>query len=686
MRTLAHDLMTAVSRGEIATDKAFAKQAERDAGEPAALPASAPLALALVTRAVIERLGPSLAAACAARGVRLELRECYDGYRAAMGSEHNVITWGMKLRHADYLSGGRNVLFIENGLLSQRHGVYMDGGGYFAHSSIVAGREWEREPTATELAALAAHVVTEFGGSGHDPAGPVMVALQTPNDAPIQHYLTRPAWDGLGYVIDAAAQYLPAGVPVILRPHPRHEFDPRAYRIPDTWTLERGGNVYERMRTCRAVVTANSTLGIEALAMGLPVACLGRHAYSGSGAVMECDGTPARLATLLSWEPDPRRAQALLCAVMRRQIAYRATAAEIEALPAFQAWTARCHIASPTPAGDGYAAAAMRIRCRRDPILWALVDATDSELARCKPCSRGRHQRRIVEADRTANGGAPILSGDLCGRLASAGLEVVRPDLTGYADRLCEIQQSAHDHIELPPGDVALGFCYGGHLGDTLCTTPLVQPLRDAGHTVYVVRHHHTIPVFAGFGMQHRNNGRLRLNPPGALGPGHVIQRLQRWFGFPEEPYPRPDIRIDPEETAWATEYCREMPRPIILASTGTISNGNEYPTMPWAAWGAVLADGGTVVQCIAADTDPLIPAARMATDLSARQWFALFGQASAYVGTWAAGIHCAAAFGLEALVMTQSAVDPRRFVFPLPVAHIVTFLYPQHAYGVWRQ
>ena len=39
--------------------------------------------------------------------------------RAKMFENHNVIVWGVRRRHESYIADGRNVLFIENGLLSQ---------------------------------------------------------------------------------------------------------------------------------------------------------------------------------------------------------------------------------------------------------------------------------------------------------------------------------------------------------------------------------------------------------------------------------------------------------------------------------------------------------------------------------------------------------------------------------------
>jgi hypothetical protein len=106
---------------------------------------------------------------------------------------------------------------------------------------------------------------------------------------------------------------------------------------------------------------------------------------------------------------------------------------------------------------------------------------------------------------------------------------------------------------------------------------------------------------------------------------------------------------------------------------------------MAWPQWVLALADYGSVIQCRATPDEPSLPGTRLQLCLDARRWFALFSQASLYVGTWAAGIHVAAAFGLEAIVVTKPPVDPRTLSFPQPPTHIVAFLYPQHAYGIPR-
>ena len=686
--TLDMDIMVALHRGEVTPAAAFSAQASRDAGvSPAPLPMSAPTAIALVPKVVIEhRIGRALVPACAARGIRLDVRECYSGYREQIRGARNVITWGMRLPHAEYVAEGRNVLFLENGLLCQRHGVYCDAGGYFGDSSIVAGREWERTPTQAEREALAAHMQREFGweqGATHDPRGPVLVALQKPVDAPLRHYCRRPPSNALAWVIDAAAAYLPQGIPVILRPRPRHAFRADDYRIPDSWTVDRSPDPYRLLRQCRAVVTANSTLGIEALGLGLPVACLGRHVYAGSGAVLDCEGRPERLALLDGWSPDPELVVALLCAVLRRQISYQAEPGAVLASPQFQAWADRC-----LGADRAYAAAAQRMRARRNALDWDLLHATEDALQRCSDCSRKRHRQRIIDADlAAARGVAPILSGEILDQLRAAGLHVVRPDLSGYHERWQQARDACGTRVDLPDGDVVLGFVYGGHLGDQLQATGLVGGMKASGRRVLSVRHRNAYAALSGLVDGWRNHGRIRLNAPSSVGPGQHIQRLQRWFGLSEEAYPRPDIRLTDAERSWAAEFTAGLRRPIILLSTAACTNAEGYADMPWQAWADVFQKAGSVIQCVSPAGEPELSGIGFAKGLTVRQWFALFSEASAYVGTWAAGIHAAAAFGLESLVVTTWAPDQAsRIAFPVPLTHILSFLYPQHPYGFWTR
>lgn len=319
-------------------------------------------AVAVVTAAVGgSALRQALDAVAAAAGVTLAWFNADRDYRARVRGALNLVTWGVKWPHRAYTAHGRrNVLFLENGLLCQRRGAYVDATGYFADSAIVRRKEYDVEPTAAERQALAAHLQAAFGWSAEsraNPAGPILVALQTHNDAPVKYYFPlRPAGaDPILVTLELCARYLPKGRKVLVRPHPKDarwwQANEAAYRqaMPPEWQVATGGNVYELLTQCAALVTVNSTLATEALGLAMPVAVLGRSAFTDSGAALDCSERPELLGTLLDWAPDQVRIERYLCAVLRHQLPYAADAATVAANPYVQEFLQRALAASGKP-------------------------------------------------------------------------------------------------------------------------------------------------------------------------------------------------------------------------------------------------------------------------------------------------------------------------------------------------
>jgi hypothetical protein len=75
--------------------------------------------------------------------------------------------------------------------------------------------------------------------------------------------------------------------------------------------------------------------------LGIPVATLGKSAYTGSGACLECADDPSRLRGLFDFKPDRDRVMGYLAACMRHQIPYLAGADEIFGNGEFQRWLHR---------------------------------------------------------------------------------------------------------------------------------------------------------------------------------------------------------------------------------------------------------------------------------------------------------------------------------------------------------
>lgn len=313
-------------------------------------------ATAFLPAFVLAGIGPQLRAVMEAEGLSLQIREVVPGkggYLEELERCRNVISWGYQMPHSRFVEAKRNVLFIENGTLSQRTGAFLDAGGFWTHSDFVRERAWEVEPTDAERAALAAHVKRCFGWemfAGGDPGGPVLLALQTQGDAPCRYYYpTAQGGDPIAMSLWLCREHLPRAQRVWVRPHPggrKQFFDNWSYYkqwvAGRSWLVDESPNVYEKLPQARALVTANSTLATEAQALGLPIATLGHGTFTGSGTVLECADEPARLAGVLDDKPDLEARWRFLSAVKRLQLPYHAGPAKLSGHPALRRWVERC--------------------------------------------------------------------------------------------------------------------------------------------------------------------------------------------------------------------------------------------------------------------------------------------------------------------------------------------------------
>jgi hypothetical protein len=318
--------------------------------------ASKTKAMLLAPNAVVQApLARAMVAACHTHGIALECRSTADRsvpLGARMAQQRQVIAWGMRMPHAWYGAGGRRCLYLENGLLAQSSGVWIDSGGRWENSRLCTEREYERPVSAEESAELRRHVERHLR---HPLLGwqlpreqRVLVALQRPVDAPLLFHFPAAGQrhaDPIGVMLKLLKEHLPVGPTYLLRPHPRHrkewaaEEEGRKQTVwRDDWRTDASDDVYELVSGCSAVVAVNSTLATEALALGVPVATLGSGCWTGSQATLECDRQPELLDGLMEWHTDADKATRLLAAILRHQLSYHATAETVAAHPDFQRW------------------------------------------------------------------------------------------------------------------------------------------------------------------------------------------------------------------------------------------------------------------------------------------------------------------------------------------------------------
>jgi hypothetical protein len=255
----------------------------------------------------------------------------------------NIITWGLKVPKEWYDKHGKNFLFIENALFNQGSGIFLDTNGWFSDSTICTDKEYLQSASSFEIDKFYEIAEERFGWvdyfQEYDPEGPILVVLQRENDAPVKY-----CYDdyGKGSSILSLLSRVKKQFPdkeIIVRPHPRHRSDWEEVReegvkiFGDRWELDLEKSVYRSISRCSKVITINSTVATEALFSGIPVATIGRSAYTGSGATYE-----GKLSGFDDFTPDREVVKNYLGAIMRHQLMIDSSCEDILNNECFSRW------------------------------------------------------------------------------------------------------------------------------------------------------------------------------------------------------------------------------------------------------------------------------------------------------------------------------------------------------------
>jgi len=393
---LDHDLMLRLHRGESTAAEVFAEQSRRDDGPAAPTPPTCTLPAYLPGTAGNTRGWRRVVSYLASRGVAVTPVDRRGVGNAWRGSKA-MVTWGVRW-HTDHLTrGGRKVLFLENGLLGQKQGMYVDDGGYFSDSAIVTDTAPPSHDEVAAMQRLAGRVTGRPWYCGGNPAGPVLVALQVHGDCSVRYDRYFPGRAGRNpndALISEVASAIPAGTPVVVRPHPR-ERDGWSGSIPDGWRVETGGTAAEALSRSRALVCITSTIVSEALAMGVPVCCIGRSAWIGRGCVIEAADARERIPDVLTQPPDEWASICYLCSVMRHQISYDGSTDPATIPPLVRYVNALTGTAPPAP--PAWEDAARYVAAHGTDADRAIAAAWEAKARECRTCYRARMRRRLIE-------------------------------------------------------------------------------------------------------------------------------------------------------------------------------------------------------------------------------------------------------------------------------------------------
>lgn len=280
---------------------------------------------------------------CAAAGAEVtwhNVTQSTENYKEVFKTTPNVITWQCRMPHSWTTNWGNNVLYIENSLIAQRAGAFVDSRGFFSQSNLCTGKKWATE----HIVDLDAFAERHFGWkafSGGNPDGPVLVTLQCRKDCNINfEYPASPRGDKVVFTVNKVLEHLPRDRGVLIRPHPRERLLFEGVPAPEgcQWSME--GDFPSLLPQCSGMVTVNSTCASEACLLGLPVATLGTGAFTGSGATFECHEDLSRLSRFLEYQNDVEAQRRYCSAILGGHFLPYRHSGEVNC-PEFDLWLAR---------------------------------------------------------------------------------------------------------------------------------------------------------------------------------------------------------------------------------------------------------------------------------------------------------------------------------------------------------
>lgn len=247
--------------------------------------------------------------------------------------EHtNIITWNCRTKHSWIQAQNKNVLFIDNSLLIQNSGIYLDNGGFFSDSNLKK-RFLEHEDLSEERISEIKKIVAQkfkYSLFSHNTENKkVLVALQHHLDSNInfQFPFGEKFVDKVEATLCFIKTFLPKDFEVTIRPHPRflNHWNENVEKYQksfwdDEWKIDTAKSAYDNLNHYGALVSVNSTLVQEAICLGIPIATLGLGTFTDHSVTLECAKDFKNLDELIHYKPCKLQSIQYLNKVLKHNI------------------------------------------------------------------------------------------------------------------------------------------------------------------------------------------------------------------------------------------------------------------------------------------------------------------------------------------------------------------------------
>jgi len=196
------------------------------------------------------------------------------------------------------------VIFMENGFLPST--IAIDGKGINCNNSIPRRAAFYKEYDIKGLPFEGRSLISRKSKVNPDaeielPKHYFFIPFQVPTDTQVllnSHWIK--SMEAFYQVLQSCLSALPAAYTFVVKEHPTAEIRyPHLHNIESRIVFANGNNTADLIRKAGAVLTLNSTVGIESLLMGVPVITLGEACYNIDGLVHHADNI-TELRALLS--------------------------------------------------------------------------------------------------------------------------------------------------------------------------------------------------------------------------------------------------------------------------------------------------------------------------------------------------------------------------------------------------
>ncbi len=229
----------------------------------------------------------------------------------------NIITWNCRTKHSWIEAQNKNVLFIDNSLLKQNSGIFLDNRGFFGDSNLQKRYSQIENIPLQEEEKMKILINEKFNFpflSHSTKNNKVLVALQHHLDSNInfQFPFGEKFQDKIEATLCFIKTFLPEEYEVTIRPHPRFinhwndNFDKYQKSFWNSnWKIDLSKSAYNELSDYGYLISVNSTLVQEAICSGIPVATLGVGTFTDHKVTLECAKDFSCLKNLKNFSVKP---------------------------------------------------------------------------------------------------------------------------------------------------------------------------------------------------------------------------------------------------------------------------------------------------------------------------------------------------------------------------------------------